>query len=53
MCFGSPQGALCDVAGFRGIQYNGSIAVIEQHHITGELTLRASLQGGCVSQRRE
>lgn len=25
---------------------------IEQHHITGALTLRASLQGGCVSQRR-
>ncbi|CAK6958091.1 Hypothetical predicted protein [Scomber scombrus] len=43
--FGSQHGTLCDVADFRGVQYNGSMAVIEHYHITGELTLRASLQG--------
>ncbi len=45
---------VCDVADFRGIirQYNRAMAFIVQYDITGELTLRASLQGNCVSMRR-
>lgn len=45
--------AMYDMAEFRSIQYNGTMAVIDQYHIKSKMRLRASLWEDCVSQRRE